>query len=149
MSHFSKVTPRGRSHAGFIVSVSLGSALVNRPFSGAELGSASPRAAWSGGLDRKLSVVVLPGNPQCEYCLPLALCRQDATALCTDLRAEGRTARRVPGLWQRGNQVVLTPCHVPGSWPHRTVCHKAGMETLLSTHFTDKETEVQGTATRG
>lgn len=56
MSHFSKVTPRGRSHVGFIDG--------ERPFSGAELGSASPRAAWSGGLDRKLSVVVpLPHSP--------------------------------------------------------------------------------------
>lgn len=41
---------------------------------------------------------------------------------------------------------MLNICRVPGSCPHRTICHKAGMGALLSTHFTDKETEVQDKA---
>lgn len=57
-------------------------------------------------------------------------------------------AHRVPGLWQCENQVVLSSCHVPWSWLHRIICLKAGMGTL-STHFTDKETDIQGDTTRG
>lgn len=45
------------------------------------------------------------------------------------------------GYVNKKNQVMLSICHGPGSWPHRFICHKPGMGTLLSIHFTDKETE--------
>lgn len=34
-------------------------------------------------------------------------------------------------------------------WPHKFICHKPGMGVLLSTQFTEKETEASGKARGG
>lgn len=78
----------------------------------------SPRAALSGGLDRKLSVMALVPQPSLSRLGSLELPRHRAYTV-----SHCRSADRMSQVWltgslgysNEGSQVVLNICHVPGS----------------------------------
>lgn len=99
-SHFSKVTPRGRSHTGYIDGAhKSGVGFGEKTFFRGRVRLYSP--ALSGGLGRKLSVVVLLlppslsplGTPklrtECTHCLSPQPLGDRMPQVCTDLRAKG------------------------------------------------------------